>query len=149
MRTIKSLLAVLLTGCLLLSCQDDEKTYFVDEQLTPYVDAFFEEGTKRGVVVNRENLIAQTKTLQSIFDAGIDRDGQRYLYFNKVSITQMRQDQVEATVISQLAKIILNKGPEPGEFSLTNPDRGMAGYTDENYQPCASCREQLLDKLFK
>jgi hypothetical protein len=108
----KSLLFATLV-VVLVSCHDDDTQYVVDTQLETYVNTFISEAQERGVVIHKNNLIAELTDhkAQSVANATTDGD-QKYLYVHKglydYSVSSGYTALVEYNIFNALGEIFVH-----------------------------------------
>jgi hypothetical protein len=134
-------LITLLLLCALTACEDNETSYSVSPELTPYIDEFYNQAEAHGKSLPKNNLIAGlNSSCQSITQISKD-DEQWTLEFDKEIFQGMPQNNIEAYIFHELGRIVL-KRELSSEFSIMNPNIKVNGFA-------TSDRETLLDELFK
>ncbi len=147
MKTLKTLTLLFMFALTLVSCQDDDVTYDVTEEMTPYVDRFFEAAADRGVTIKRNNLVVRTlpKNHNNVIGGEIDSNGQKIILVNPIVFTSPEHQALfahfEITIYSVLTSLTQNNA---GRVNTMAPELGEisgSALTDEQ-------REIIFDQLF-
>lgn len=153
---------------LILSCEQDNPkptTYWIDDELLPYLDIFLAEASSRGLTITKENLIMEFGT------ASEEVCGQCLLSKNggqrKITIVQDSPCWLyapilnrEALVFHELGHCLLKRKHREDTLPNGAPASIMYSKNDDPYSPCiyvigndTSCnkagrRTYYLDELF-
>lgn len=141
---------IILISLILFSCES--YNYSVQPELKPYVDSFYQEAEKRGVKVQKDNLIIRISNdtkgnlgLTKYSSNGPQVTSQIYVnikedYFNKNSVQC-----IESVVFHELGHALLLRShcDCTGSFMNVETERHTC------YPANTTSRELLLDELFR
>ncbi len=147
---MKTKFIILFTCLLLQHCIsfDQEVEYRIDPLLKPFVDKFYEEGAKRGIILQKNNLIA------SIDDRIIDRNnlGESRMVGDQIVVLINKREYnrflangdtiyIERLMMHELGHALLNRS-HVLSFSIMNSGSYYSEYKID------SIRNSLIDELF-
>ncbi len=147
---MKNLLTSFLLIITLSSCHFDPTIeYRVDPELTPYVEKFFSEGQKRGIILERENLVViiydGLEKDENVWGLSTKEGKQRvilidkdYFEFNRDNGNPLRN---ESIIFHELGHAILGRGHCTGGDSIMD-------ITSCFYTYCYTGDVGIIDELF-
>ena len=126
----------------LASCSDFEHRYQVDDNISIYVEKFYNEAAKRGKVYQKDNLIVRSSTSIGAKQGLCSRvNGQIIIDINYYSIIDMQTDYVEDIVLHELGHGLLNRSHDDSKPTIMNSYSCLQCYSEN--------KEFYLDELFK
>ena len=130
------ILALAVQSCSLNSF-DQHVEYRVDPLLKPYVDKFYEEAEKRGVELQRVNLIVLlSNEIGSKFGLSEIKNGQKIVSINSY-LVDSNEKRLKVIIFHELGHALLNRRHKDTQSSIMNS------------APCTSCDfETMLDELY-
>jgi hypothetical protein len=134
-------LKIILLIVILFSCSED-KAYKIEQDLKPYVDAFFELAKQSGKLIQKDNLIVTLSTkIGSLQGLSSQKKGQRIVEINYFNYQNYSTEYIEAIVFHELGHAILKRHHDDSVESLMNGSVCLSCYSKN--------KEYFIKELFK
>lgn len=146
------IITIFLCAC---SSLTDEKHFYVDRQLTVFVDRFYKEANQRGIILQRQDLIMAIKN--NGFYAGAGPEGVTKYSLSEIDIdpnftipllnshSGVDSLNVEYVVFHELAHYLLHRQHlDDSHYTIMTPD----DFYKSDFQTDSVKRKELIDELF-